>query len=144
MRLSDAAFHHYGDPAAVVDAPAAPESGAGSIPREAASPDSADATEAEGPPSFGIALETGGGAAIPGEPEDDDGAGISSVLNGVGLSPSGIIPPPGVTPGLLFCMFKSAAGATATEKLGSYIERIELDGISFISRGPSELTKRER
>ena len=126
----------------MADAPAAAESGA--IAPAGASPASADAIEADDPlPSGELAAATGGGVT-PGEPEEDEGAGISSVLNGVGLSPSGITPVPGMTPGLLFCIFKSAAGGTATEKVGSYMERIELDGMSFISRGPSELTKRAR
>ena len=37
-----------------------------------------------------------------------------------------------------------AAGGTPMEKEGSYNERIELAGMSCISRGPSELTKRVR
>jgi len=59
------------------------------------------------------------GDAEEGAPSDDVGPGISSVLKGVGLSPSGAAsrePGGGV---LLLSMFKSAAGGTETEKLGS-------------------------
>jgi hypothetical protein len=86
----------------------------------------------------------GGGGAMLGAPDDEVGAGISSVLNGVALSPSGSAPGAGTVTALLFCMFKSAAGGTDTEKLGSYNERIELAGMSCISRAPSELTNRAR
>jgi len=140
IRLSDAASHRYGDGggagAAGSDGSGAAISGFAGAPLE-----SAAATDGGALASPGLALAIGGGEVIPGEPEDDDGAGISSVLKGVALSPSGIAPGGGT---LLFCIFKSAAGGTATEKLGSYMERIELAGMSFISRGPSELTKRER
>ena len=92
----------------------------------------------------GLVLAAGGGGATVGAPDDEVGAGISSVLNGVGLSPSGTAPGAGTATALLFCMFKSAAGGTETEKVGSYNERIELAGMSCISRGPSELTNRVR
>ena len=57
--------------------------------------------------------------ATDGACDEDDGAGISSVLNGVGLSPSGAAPGAGEFTPLWFCMFKSAAGGTATENDGA-------------------------
>ena len=69
----------------------------------------------------GLVLATGADGATLGAPDDEVGAGISSVLNGVGLSPSGTAPDAGTATPLLFCMFRSAAGGTATEKVGSYM-----------------------
>ena len=95
------------------------------------------------------ALEAVGFAAngaTAGAPEDDVGAGISSVLKGVALSPSGATAGAGalMPPLPLFCRFKSAAGGTATEKVGAYNECIVVDGMSCISWRPRVSAKRAR
>ena len=68
---------------------------------------------------LGGAITFADGDPVLGTPDEDVGPGISSVLKGVGLSPSGIAPGDPAGGALLLSMFKSAAGGTDTEKDGS-------------------------
>src|SRR5580704_17177994 len=103
IRLPVAPSHRYGDGGGVVGTAVAAGSAISGLAEVLL--ESAVATEGGALASPGFKLAIGGGGVTAGEPEDDVGAGISSVLKGVGLSPSGIAPG-GVT--LLFCIFKSA------------------------------------